>query len=231
MAATDVVPVTSSVSERLRAIEDRMQAALRRAGRAENAARLVAVSKFQTGAALEAALAVGQRAFGESRVQEAGQKWSDRKERQPEIELHLVGRLQSNKVRAAVRLFEVIQTVDSVELARALGSEMKRTERRPRCLIQVNTGRETQKAGVFPEAADRLIEECVTEHDLPLTGVMCIPPEHADPRPHFELLGAIARRNGLAVLSMGMSRDFECAIAHGATHVRIGSAIFGERHP
>lgn len=217
------------IAERLRTIEACIGDALHKSGRPEGTATLIAVSKFQSLSAMEAALAIGHRTFGESRVQEADQKWRDLKPRWPEIELHLIGRLQSNKARAAVRLFDVIQTVDRSELASVLGSEMRRVGRRPSCLVQVNTGRQPHKGGVLPEAADRLIEECISKHDLPVTGVMAIPPYGEDPEPHFELLQRTALRNRLEVISMGMSRDFELAIAHGATHVRIGTALFGER--
>lgn len=217
------------IAERLRTIEARIAEALRMSGRPEGDVTLIAVSKFQSLSAIEAVMAAGHRTFGESRVQEADQKWKDLERRRPGIELHMIGRLQSNKAQAAVRLFDVIQTVDRSDLALVLGSEMRRTGRRPSCLVQVNTGRERQKGGVLPEAADRLIEECITEHDLPVTGVMGIPPDGEDPEPHFALLQRIALRNRLEVISMGMSRDFERAITLGATHVRIGTALFGGR--
>jgi len=217
------------VLARLESIRARVRAAAKRAGRSEDSVTLVAISKFQSVHAIEAALKGGHSVFGESRVQEANQKWPALISAYPKTELHLIGHLQSNKVRAVVRLFDVIQSLDRVELARELKAEMKRSGRSPGLLIQVNTGNEPQKGGVMPELADRLIAECRERYHLPILGLMCIPPEGIDPEPHFDLLRRLAERNGLEVLSMGMSDDFEAAIAHGATHIRVGSAIFGER--
>ncbi len=178
-------------------------------------------------------LAAGQRAFGENRVQEAADKWPALRRAYADIELHLIGPLQTNKAALAVRLFDVIETVDREKLARLLAEEMARQNRRPSCFIQINTGAEPQKAGIAPGDADAFIALCRDELGLPLRGLMCIPPVDDDPAPHFDLLAAIARRNHLPDLSMGMSGDFEVAIRHGATLVRVGSAIFGERsaHP
>jgi len=177
------------------------------------------------------ALAAGQRAFGENRVQEAEAKWPALTAAHPDARLHLIGPLQRNKVRRAVTLFDVIETVDRPKLARALADEMARAGRRPACFIEVNTGEEPQKDGVVPREADAFIRECREALGLPIEGLMCIPPVDEEPSLHFALLREIARRNGLAKLSMGMSADFEIAIAFGATHVRVGTAIFGPRAP
>jgi pyridoxal phosphate enzyme (YggS family) len=191
---------------------------------------LVAVSKAQPDARVRAALAAGQRVFGENYVQEAKARWPDLRARHPDLRLHMIGPIQSNKARDVVALFDVIETVDRPKLARALVKEMDRLGRRPDCLIEVNTGEEPQKAGVWPADADALIEEC-RNLGLPVIGLMVIPPEGEEPSLHFALLAEIARRNGLARLSMGMSADFESAVQFGATHVRVGSAIFGARLP
>ena len=175
------------------------------------------------------ALTAGQRVFGENRVQEAEEKWPALRARFPDIRLHLIGPLQSNKVRKAVEVFDVIETVDRPKLARALANVMAETGHRPDCFIQVNTGAEDQKAGVLPQDADAFIAQCRDDFALPVTGLMCIPPVDEEPSLHFQLLADIARRNGLAQLSMGMSADYEIAVQFGATHVRVGSAIFGTR--
>src|SRR5215207_5158063 len=189
------------------------------AGRPPGSVTLVAVSKTFDAAAVEPVIAAGQRAFGENRVQEAAAKWPGLRERWPEIELHLIGPLQSNKAREAVALFDAIHTVDRSSIAAALAKEMARQGRRPRLLVQVNTGEEAQKAGVSPREADAFIAACRREHGLEIDGLMCIPPVDQPPSPHFALLAAIAERNGLPLLSMGMSADFESAIELGATHV------------
>ncbi len=188
---------------------------------------LIAVSKTHDQAAVLDTLAAGQRHFGENRVQEAAAKFPDLRPRWPDLRLHLIGPLQTNKVREAVALADVIHTVDRPKLVAALVAEMARTQRRPDCLIQVNTGREPQKTGVLPEDADRFIEICRAQ--LPVIGLMCIPPADADPRPHFAMLREIAMRHDLPHLSMGMSGDYKVAIAEGATFVRVGTAIFGAR--
>lgn len=190
---------------------------------------LVAVSKTFGPEAIEPVLAAGQRVFGENRVQEAQGKWPALKVAYPDIELHLIGPLQSNKAKEAVALFDVIHTVDRPSVAQALAKEIARQGRAPRLLVQVNTGEEQQKAGVAPHEADAFIAACRDDYGLAIDGVMCIPPFEQSPGPHFALLAKIARRNGLALLSMGMSSDFETAIEVGATHVRVGSAIFGTR--
>ena len=217
------------VAANLGAVRDRIAGAARDAGRPADAVSLVAVSKTHPEAAVRAALAAGQRVFGENRVQEALAKFPQLRREFPDLELHLIGPLQTNKIRDAVAHCDVIETVDRPRLAEALAREIERTGRRITCYIEVNTGEEAQKAGVFPAAADDFIRDCRDRLGLPIAGLMCIPPEHEEPALHFALLREIAKRNGLAVLSMGMSADFETAIRFGATHVRVGTAIFGAR--
>ncbi|MND97246.1 hypothetical protein D3C80_895620 [compost metagenome] len=199
------------------------------AGRDPSSVVLTAVSKTQPDEALAAALAAGQRVFGENRVQEAQGHWAARRAAFPDLELRLIGPLQTNKAVEAVELFDVIETLDRDRLAAALASAMQKTGRRPRVLVQVNTGAEPQKAGVLAADADALIAAARDVHGLSVEGLMCIPPADEAPEPHFKLLAEIAARNGLSVLSMGMSGDYETAISSGATHVRVGSALFGER--
>ena len=210
-------------------IGQRIAAAARSAGRDPGEITLVAVSKVQPAERIEAVLAAGHRAFGENRVQEAQARWPALRERYGDVELHLVGPLQTNKARQAVELFDVIGAVDRPKLARKLAEVFAATGRALPCYIQVNTGEEPQKAGVLPAAADAFIAECRDAHGLPVAGLMCIPPVGEEPALHFALLKQIAERNGLTGLSMGMSDDFETAIAFGATIVRIGSALFGAR--
>lgn len=198
------------------------------AGRAPGSVTLIAVSKLQPPARVRAVLEAGHRCFGENRVQEAAGKWPDWSAAFEGVDLHLVGPLQSNKARQAMALFSAIHSVDRPKLARTLARLAQDLGRCPDLFVQVNTGAEPQKAGVLPEDADALITEA-RALDLPVTGVMCIPPADDDPLPHFRLLREIGARNGLAGLSMGMSDDFEAAIAEGATHVRVGSALFGAR--
>jgi PLP dependent protein len=219
----------AAVADNLRAVRARIAAAAKAAGRDAADIILVAVSKTQPPERIAAALAAGHRVFGENRVQEAVAKWPALRRVAPDLKLHLIGPLQTNKVREAVALFDVIETVDRPKLAHAVVEEMKRTGRRPTCYIQVNTGEEPQKAGVLPEATDAFVGLCRDELGLPVAGLMCIPPVDEEPALHFALLAEIARRNQLQVLSMGMSADFETAIRLGATHVRVGTAIFGER--
>ena len=219
----------SDVAANLGHIRDRMAKAARGADRAPDSVTLVAVSKTQPADAVEAALAAGQRVFGENRVQEAKSKYPALREVWPDLELHLIGPLQTNKAGEAVALFDVIQSVDREKLARALAKEMDKQGRRPACFIQVNTGEEPQKAGVLPEAAEAFVALCRDDLGLPVRGLMCIPPFEEAPAPHFALLRSIAERSGLSQLSMGMSGDFETAIALDATHVRVGTAIFGAR--
>ena len=219
----------AGLAERLHSVKDRIAAAARAVGRDGADITLVAVSKTHDAAAISAAIAAGQRVFGENRVQEAQGKYPALKAAHPDLVLHLIGPLQTNKVKESVALFDVIETVDRPKLADALAREMERTGRRCRCFIQVNTGEEPQKAGVLPAAADGFIAECRERWRLPVVGLMCIPPLDQEPSPHFALLREIARRHELPELSMGMSADYEIAIRLGATHVRVGTAIFGER--
>lgn len=198
-------------------------------GRIGGRARLVAVSKTFPAADISPVIAAGQRIFGENRVQEAQGKWPALKAATPDLQLHLIGPLQSNKAAEAVALFDVIQTIDRPKIAAAIASEARKQGRSPRCFVQVNTGREPQKAGIAPEEVDGFVAQCRAEHHLNVIGLMCIPPVEEDPRPHFRALAEMAARNGLKELSMGMSGDFEQAIAEGASYVRVGSAIFGSR--
>jgi PLP dependent protein len=190
---------------------------------------LVAVSKIFPAEAIEPVLAAGQRVFGENYVQEAKAKWPALRERYPDVELHMIGPLQSNKAREAVELFDAIHTLDRPSLAEALAKEIAKQGRTPRLFVQVNTGEEPQKGGVIPTEVDAFLEACRTKYGLTIDGLMCIPPAEDPPSPHFALLNTIAQRHGLKALSMGMSADFDAAIQLGATHVRVGSAIFGSR--
>jgi hypothetical protein len=208
------------------AILARMAAAARAAGRDPADVALTAVSKLQPEPRVAAVLAAGQRVFGENRVQEALARWQDRR---GEIELRLIGPLQSNKAREAVAFFDVIETLDRPKLAETLAREAARAGRCPGLYVEINTGEEPQKAGVIPSEADAFIARCRDEFDLTLEGLMCIPPAGEPPGPHFALTAKLAARNGLAKLSMGMSADFETAIRFGATSVRVGTALFGER--
>ena len=214
---------------RLAEIRARIDAAAREAGRDPHEVTLIAVSKTFDVEAILPLIEAGQCVFGENRVQEAARKWPELKTRAEGIELHLIGPLQTNKLREALGLFDVIHTLDRERLAQALVNERERGARLPRLFVQVNTGEEPQKAGVSPCEADAFIAHCREAHGLVIEGLMCIPPADEEPALHFALLEKIARRNGLARLSMGMSADFETAIALGATHVRVGSALFGSR--
>ena len=211
-------------------IKDRIAEAERVAGRAAGSVTLIAVSKVQPAARVEAVLDEGHRVFGENRVQEAQGKWPAWAERYAGLDLHLIGPLQTNKARAAMELFHAIHSVDRPKLARAIARLAQETGACPDLFLQVNTGEEEQKAGVLPAEADGFVAEC-RALDLPVKGLMCIPPVEEEPALHFALLAKIAARNGLEGLSMGMSGDFETAVRLGATHVRVGSAIFGERVP
>ena len=191
--------------------------------------KLVAVSKQQPDTKVDQSLLAGQRVFGENRVKEAKQRWQARKVIYPDLELHLIGPLQTNKVPEAVALFDVIEVVDRVKLAKTLATEMQRQKRHLPCFVQVNTGEEPQKAGVMPGEADEFIRFCRDDCNLDIVGLMSIPPADEEPAMHFALLREMAKRNDLSELSMGMSLDFEAAIAFGATSVRVGSAIFGAR--
>lgn len=211
-------------------IKERMLQAERECGRAEGSTKLIAVSKVQPNERVAAVLEEGHRIFGENRVQEAAGKWPDFRETYSDIELHIIGPLQTNKTRQAMEIADAIHTVDRPKLARAIARIAQEIGKCPDLFVQVNTGEEAQKAGVLPQDVDGLVAEC-RSLDLPLAGLMCIPPIDEEPSLHFALLAKIAERNGLSGLSMGMSGDFERAIALGATHVRVGSAIFGERVP
>ena len=218
-----------AISANLATVRGRIEAAARAAGRPAEGVTLVAVSKTHPADSVRAALAAGQRVFGENRVQEAVAKFPELRRDYPDLTLHLIGPLQTNKVKDAVAHCDAIETVDRPRLAEALSREMERSGRRLPCFIEVNTGEEAQKAGVLPEAADAFIADCRGRLGLPVVGLMCIPPEHEEPALHFALLREIAKRNGLDQLSMGMSADFETAIRFGATHLRVGTAIFGAR--
>jgi pyridoxal phosphate enzyme (YggS family) len=222
-------PILATAAERLAAVRREIEAACREAKRDPAAVTLVAISKIFGTEAIEPIIAAGQRVFGENRVQEAKAKWPALKERYPGIELHLVGPLQSNKAREAVALFDAIHSVDRASLAEALSKEIAKQGRTPTLFVEVNTGAEPQKAGVLPEETDAFLSRCRDSYGLAISGLMCIPPAHEPPAPHFALTAKIAKRNGLALLSMGMSADFPVAIELGATHVRVGTAIFGER--
>jgi PLP dependent protein len=217
------------IAANLAAVRERIAAAAREAGRAPESVSLVAVSKTHHAATVREALVIGHRVFGENRVQEAQAKYPELREEFPDLALHLIGSLQTNKVRDALAIFDVIESVDRPRLAQVLAKEMDHSGRRPPCLIEVNTGEEPQKAGIMPAEVDAFIVECRNRLDLPIIGLMCVPPIDDEPAPHFALLREIARRNDLRVLSMGMSADFEKAIRFGASHVRVGTAIFGAR--
>ena len=219
----------TTATQRLEEVRANIAAAARAAGRDPAEVTLIAVSNTFPASAIEPVIAAGQRHFGENRVQEAREKWPALKEKHPDITLHLIGSLQTNKVKYAVRLFDVIHTVDRPKLAAELAREMEKRGRHLPVFVQVNTGEEPQKAGVPPGEADVFIEACRDDYGLNVIGLMCIPPVNEEPGLHFALLEKIARRHGLEKRSMGMSRDYETAIAFGATHVRVGSAIFGPR--
>jgi PLP dependent protein len=213
----------------LTAVRGEIARACRDAGRDPASVTLVAVSKTFGPEEIEPVITAGQRVFGENRVQEAKAKWPPLVTRHDGLQLHLVGPLQSNKAKDAVALFDAIHSIDRASLAEALAKEIARQERRPLLFAQVNTGAEAQKAGVLPEEADAFLAACRDRYGLTISGLMCIPPQNDAPAPHFALTAKIAGRNGLTLLSMGMSADFPAAIAMGATHIRVGTAIFGTR--
>ncbi|WP_395660925.1 YggS family pyridoxal phosphate-dependent enzyme [Aestuariivirga sp.] len=217
------------VHEGLKKVLGGVAVAAQAAGRAPEAVTLIAVSKTFEAPEIVPVIEAGQRVFGENRVQEAKAKWPALRMRWPDIELHLIGPLQSNKAAEAVQLFDAIHTVDRPKIADAIGKEMRRQAKTLKLFVQVNTGREPQKAGIDPGEADSFLTECRDTHGLEIAGLMCIPPAEEDPRPHFALLAEIASRNGLSQLSMGMSGDYAQAVACGATYVRVGSALFGSR--
>jgi PLP dependent protein len=219
----------SAGADRLAEVRQHIAAAARAAGRDPAAVTLVAVSKTHGADRVRELLDTGQRVFGENRVQEAEEKFPALKAEYPDLKLHLIGPLQTNKAREAVALFDVIESVDRERLAATLAKEMARVGRRPDCYIQVNIGEEPQKAGVQPGEVDGFVAACRDAHKLPIAGLMCIPPVDEEPAPHFALLAKMAARNGLSTISMGMSADYETAIRLGATHVRVGTALFGQR--
>ena len=225
--AMTAAPTTTTSG--LAAVRAEVARACREAGRDPAAVTLVAVSKTFAAEAIEPVIAAGQRVFGENRVQEAKAKWPPLMAKYPGIELHLIGPLQSNKAKEAVALFTAIHSVDRASLCEALAKEIARQGRAPLLFAQINTGAEPQKAGVLPQDADAFLTACRATYGLTVSGLMCIPPLEEAPGPHFALTAKIARRNGLPLLSMGMSADFAVAISLGATHVRVGSAIFGGR--
>lgn len=220
--------MTDAIAAALAAVRTRIAAAAAQAGREPASVTLVAVAKTFGAEAVEAALRAGQRVFGENRVQEAQAKYPALKARFPDLELHLIGPLQTNKARDAVMLFDVIETVDRAKLARELAKAIAATGQRPRLYVQVNIGEEPQKAGIAPAELAALLDECKAL-GLAIDGLMCIPPVESPPAPFFARLADLARAHGLAGVSMGMSGDYAEAVAHGATHVRVGSAIFGRR--
>ena len=220
----------SEGADHLAEVNRRIAEAAKAAGRRPDDVSLVAVSKTHGPERVRELLAVGQRTFGENRVQEAQEKFPALKVDYPDLELHLIGPLQTNKARDAVALFDVIQSVDRERLAGVLAKEMERAGKRPACFIQVNTGEEEQKAGILPADLDAFVTSCRDAHKLPVVGLMCIPPVDEEPALHFALLRKMAERNGLAKVSMGMSADYETAVRLGATHVRVGSALLGARH-
>lgn len=229
MAVDNVSPVTSDSPNGLAAVEREISRACRDAGRERSSVTLVAVSKTFDDDAIAPVIAAGQRVFGENRVQEAKAKWPALMSAHPGLALHLIGPLQSNKAKEAVALFDAIHSVDRASLCEALAKEIVKQDRHPELFVQLNTGEEAQKAGIAPADADAFIASCRDVYGLQISGLMCIPPADDPPAPHFALTAKIAARNGLKLLSMGMSADFETAIQLGATHVRVGSAIFGHR--
>ncbi|HEY4169281.1 MAG TPA: YggS family pyridoxal phosphate-dependent enzyme [Reyranella sp.] len=220
----------SEGADHLSEVNRRIAEAAKAAGRQPGDVTLVAVSKTHGPERVRELLGAGQRVFGENRVQEAQEKFPALKAEYPDLELHLIGPLQTNKARDAVALFDVIQSVDRERLAGVLAKEMERAGKRLTCFIQVNTGEEDQKAGILPAELDAFVASCRDVHKLPVVGLMCIPPVDEEPALHFALLRKMAERNGLAKVSMGMSADYETAVRLGATHVRVGSALFGARH-
>jgi pyridoxal phosphate enzyme (YggS family) len=218
-----------SAPERLATVKREIAQACHEAGRDPASVALIAVSKTFPGEAIAPVIVAGQRVFGENRVQEAKSKWPALREAHPGVELHLIGPLQSNKAKEAVALFDAIHSVDRASIAEALAKEIGKQGRHPLLFVEINTGAEPQKAGVLPQDADSFIRDCHEKHGLTVSGLMCIPPFDEAPGPHFALTAKVAARNGLKLLSMGMSTDFVSAIAFGATHVRVGTAIFGDR--
>jgi hypothetical protein len=229
MAPQDPSPISAHLPTGLAAVEHDIARACEEARRDRASVTLIAVSKTFDAGAIAPVIEAGQRVFGENRVQEARAKWPGLMSAYPGIALHLIGPLQSNKAREAVALFDAIHSVDRPSICEALAKEIESQKRRPQLFVQLNTGEEPQKAGVIPDGADAFIASCRDKYGLSISGLMCIPPVNDAPAPHFALTARIAARNGLKNLSMGMSADFAIAIQFGATHVRVGSAIFGHR--
>jgi len=219
------------IAENLADVKSRVAAAAEADGRKSDKINLIAVSKTKPAALIRAAIMAAHRVFGENRLQETEEKWPTLKEEFNDVKLHLIGPLQRNKVKRSLQLFDTIETVDRQKLASTIAREMDQSGLRPDCFLQVNTGEETQKSGVIPEELDAFVVLCRDELELPVRGLMCLPPKNEEPALHFGLLRELARRNGLDQLSMGMTADFETAIRYGATHVRVGTAIFGGRPP
>ena len=220
---------SGNIADALAQVKAEIAGACRAAGRDPSEVTLVAVTKTFGAEVIAQAIAVGQTIFGENRVQESKAKWPALKQEHPGIALHLIGPLQSNKAKEAVAMFEAIHSVDRRSVCAALAKEIAKQNRRPTLFVEINTGAESQKSGILPEDADAFLKSCRDEHGLVIEGLMCIPPLDEAPAPHFALTGKIAARHGLKYLSMGMSADYALAVEFGATHVRIGSAIFGER--
>jgi pyridoxal phosphate enzyme (YggS family) len=229
MAAENPSPITPHSPNGLSAVEQEIARACKEARRDRASVTLIAVSKTFEASAITPVIGAGQRVFGENRVQEAKAKWPGLMSAYPGLALHLIGPLQSNKAKEAVALFDAIHSVDRPSICEALAKEINSQKRRPELFVQLNTGEEPQKAGIAPAEADGFIASCRDKYGLTISGLMCIPPVEDAPAPHFALTAKIAARNGLNNLSMGMSADFAIAIQFGATHVRVGSAIFGKR--
>lgn len=224
------MPESAAIAAAVGEVKDRIARACREANRDPASVTLIAVSKTFGADAIEAAIAAGQIVFGENRVQETKAKWPPLRVTHPGLGVHLIGPLQSNKAKEAVQLFDAIHSVDRPSVCEALKKEIEKQGWHPTLFVEINTGAETQKAGVLPHDADAFLQACRETYGLTISGLMCIPPLDDAPAPHFALTAKIAGRNGLTLLSMGMSSDYETAIAFGATHVRVGSAIFGGRH-
>lgn len=229
MAIENTLTADTGTLANLAEIKGRIAQAAKDCGRAPGDVTLVCVSKTFGPEAIRPVLAAGERVFGENKVQEAESKWPELCQSYPDVTLHLIGPLQTNKVREAIALFDVIETVDRSKLAKELAKEIAKLGKHPKLYVQVNTGAEPQKAGILPQEADAFILSCTKDYGLKISGLMCIPPVNEQASPHFALLNEIGKRNGIAHLSMGMSADFELAIQLGATHVRVGTAIFGKR--
>ena len=223
--------IVSEIAINLETVRETISQAAADSDRSPASITLIGVSKQQPDDRIEASLTAGLRVFGENRVQEAESRWGERRKHISDLELHLIGPLQTNKARAAVRLFDVIQTVDRPRIAEALSRAMTEEERWLSCYVQVNTGEEKQKAGVLPTEAEAFVKACIDDYRINVTGLMCIPPAGDAPAPHFAFLKAMADRLNLPNVSMGMSADYPAAIQLGATHIRVGSAIFGDRPP